>query len=333
MPTPNEHACEMPGRGNGPFARIRRQNRTINGKKVGFSFGVKRDGKTVLRSMLFPKSSWTPAQAREVCTAAKGSFAKATAKSAGHPFVALVQEARKAAEQSETEAAWRKFVATLEAAIQEGLGAEKSWGGRNDGEVRQAVQNHVKAQVGFEGEDLGPYVRFLYDDHAILSTTKGGKDSLWRVDIDADGDDLKLGEPQEVQEQFVVVKSVDEQRLVYGVVQQPDIPDVQGDTISADELRDAAHFWLREGGDLWIQHGQKAKHADAGPARSKAHVVESYLAPADFDLDGEAVKSGTWLMTVHIPDDDAWADVKAGKLVGFSPRGITDRRAVLRVAA
>lgn len=50
-------------------------------------------------------------------------------------------------------------------------------------------------------------------------------------------------------------------------------------------------------------------------------ILESYLAPAGFELDGKQVKKDTWLLAVRVMDDDLWRQVKAGELGGFSIGG------------
>jgi len=47
-------------------------------------------------------------------------------------------------------------------------------------------------------------------------------------------------------------------------------------------------------------------------------ILESYLAPADFEVDGTRIKKGTWLLAVRIVDDELWRQIKAGDLTGFS---------------
>lgn len=52
--------------------------------------------------------------------------------------------------------------------------------------------------------------------------------------------------------------------------------------------------------------------------KSVARPVESYIAPIDLELGESRVPKGSWVMGAKVTDDDAWADVKSGKLTGFS---------------
>jgi len=53
----------------------------------------------------------------------------------------------------------------------------------------------------------------------------------------------------------------------------------------------------------------------------RVKILESYLAPAAFELDRTNVKKGTWLLAVRVVDDDLWKQVKSGELAGFSIGG------------
>lgn len=110
-------------------------------------------------------------------------------------------------------------------------------------------------------------------------------------------------------------KADDEQRFVLGIVLEPDVVDSQKDTYSADEVRKTAHKFMAEFQTVGLQHAKNIT--------GKAVVVESWIAPVDFDLGGSEgkVKKGTWLMGLHIPDDQIWKAVKDGKLTGLSIGG------------
>lgn len=102
-----------------------------------------------------------------------------------------------------------------------------------------------------------------------------------------------------------------------GIVLEPDEVDSQGDTIDASEVRKAAHLFLRrynEGTTLGLMHQE---FEDIG-----IRVVESYIAPIDFELGGQSVKKGSWVMTIHVISDDIWVRIKDGELTGFSIGGV-----------
>ncbi len=105
----------------------------------------------------------------------------------------------------------------------------------------------------------------------------------------------------------IVMKDAD-RRIVYGPVLIPDLPDTDGDVVSADKVERVAHRFMEEYRLMEHMHTLK----------SVARPVESYIAPADLNLGGTRVPKGSWVMGARVVDDDAWGEVKSGKLKGFS---------------
>lgn len=114
-----------------------------------------------------------------------------------------------------------------------------------------------------------------------------------------------------------VLKVDDEQRTVLGIVLEPDVVDSQKDTYDTATVRDAAWGYVEAFQNIGLQHQELIN--------GKVRILESYLAPVAFELNGVAIKTGTWLMRVRVTDDTVWADVKAGKLTGFSIGGTAIR--------
>ncbi len=129
-------------------------------------------------------------------------------------------------------------------------------------------------------------------------------------------------------------KATVEERIVYGVVLEPDTEDSQTDVYSADEIRKTAHGFMegyRSGNYLAHQH-------DGKDITGQLLVLESFIAPVDFEVEGldgtvEKVKKGTWLMATRILDDGLWEDIKKGLVTGYSIGGDAIRRAEPRAAA
>ena len=122
-----------------------------------------------------------------------------------------------------------------------------------------------------------------------------------------------------------ILKTDDEQRIVYGIVLEPDVEDSQGDVVSKDDVELAAHrFLYQQGLAIGDQHGTLAP-PDVRP-------VESYIAPVDFELGGQVVKAGSWVLAVHVPDDSLWAQIKKDQKGAFSVGG-SGRRSALDVVA
>jgi len=117
-----------------------------------------------------------------------------------------------------------------------------------------------------------------------------------------------------------------EERYILGIVLEPTlrkdadgndllVPDTQGDVYTAEEVRKAAHLWLSHYGQVDLMHSWR-------PLRQEqVQVLESYLAPVDFDIDGASVIKGTWLLALRVLDDALWEAVKAGALGAYSIGG------------
>jgi len=119
---------------------------------------------------------------------------------------------------------------------------------------------------------------------------------------------------------FEFYKIDTKKRLVSGPVLIPNVADTQGDVIDEDEVEKAAHNFLK---DLLSGKSEEkpvdVMHMDP---THPVELVESYLSPVDFSIGKEKVRKGTWLITVHIVDDEVWREVEEKKfLKGFSIQG------------
>lgn len=108
-----------------------------------------------------------------------------------------------------------------------------------------------------------------------------------------------------------------ELRYVLGIVLEPDVVDSQGDTYSADEIRKSAWQYMRDFRNIGLMH--------KGLVNGRVVLVESYIAPVDFELEGSTIKAGTWMMGLNVVDDDLWASVKSGDLTGLSIAGFATK--------
>lgn len=110
-----------------------------------------------------------------------------------------------------------------------------------------------------------------------------------------------------------IVKTDADSHYVTGIVYEPMTEDSQGDYMTEEEIRKAAHWFAKNGDGIDIQHNFEKFE--------KAEVVENWIAKADFEIGKEKIKKGTWLMTVEITDPDVWAAVEKGEITGFSMGG------------
>ena len=126
-----------------------------------------------------------------------------------------------------------------------------------------------------------------------------------------------------------ILKSSSEKRLVTGPLLIPEKIDLQNEIISHEEIETAAHNYMtkltfQKDPEFLKQIGLSTRaeqgfmHADF---ERKIAVVESYIAPIDFDFNKRKIVAGTWMITVKVFDDEVWGLIKAGKIRGFSIGG------------
>ena len=92
------------------------------------------------------------------------------------------------------------------------------------------------------------------------------------------------------------------------VVLEPDVVDFHGDTISETEVRKACHNFNKSLAQANLFHLVNT---------NSFSVVESYINPVDMELNGQIIKSGTWLVNLQF-SDAIWEEVKADKFSGVS---------------
>jgi hypothetical protein len=121
----------------------------------------------------------------------------------------------------------------------------------------------------------------------------------------------------------------DEERYILGLVLEPNDgdgaplkPDTQNDVYSSDDIRKTAHGWMERYGQIDLGHSWEPL------ASGQVRILESYLAPCDFDVTDEAgnasyhVVKGTWLLALRVLDDAIWEAIKAGEIGAYSVGGL-----------
>lgn len=112
------------------------------------------------------------------------------------------------------------------------------------------------------------------------------------------------------------IRKAADKRIVYGVVYEPDVVDSQDEWTDAEEIEKAAHRFVEKFREFNIEHHGKLV---------KVVLVESFCAPNDMTIGAQRVTQGTWVIGTRVDDDELWADVKAGKITGFSLQGTAVR--------
>ena len=111
-----------------------------------------------------------------------------------------------------------------------------------------------------------------------------------------------------------ILKTDAENHYVTGIVYEPMAEDSQGNYMTEEEITKAAYYFAKNGDKVDLQHSFEPLEGAA--------VVENWIAKADFKIDGETVRKGTWLMTVEVTDAGVWESIKKGDITGFSMGGI-----------
>ena len=110
-----------------------------------------------------------------------------------------------------------------------------------------------------------------------------------------------------------IIKADVDSHYVTGIVYEPMVEDSHGNYMTEEEITKAAHWFAKNGNAVDIQHCF-VKCEDVT-------VVESYVAKCDMEIEGQAIKKGTWLMTAEITNDELWDAVQKGDITGFSMGG------------
>lgn len=111
-----------------------------------------------------------------------------------------------------------------------------------------------------------------------------------------------------------IIKADAENHYVTGIVYEPMEEDSHGNYMTEEEITKAAYWFAKNGDKVDLQHSFEPLDG--------ATVVENWIAKADFDIDGETVKKGTWLMTVEVADESVWEGIEKGDITGFSMGGL-----------
>lgn len=123
------------------------------------------------------------------------------------------------------------------------------------------------------------------------------------------------------------LKADDEKQIVYGIVFEPEfVFDAdqnfeEPQAISRECIEEAAHDYL-----INIRKGRNQSHQKLShrvPVDQHTDIVESYIAPVDFEINGVMVKEGTWIVGMKIYDKDLWNQTKES-ITGFSAGGTAE---------
>lgn len=122
------------------------------------------------------------------------------------------------------------------------------------------------------------------------------------------------GEPTFETSVKLVTKADDPQKLVYGVVYEPETEDAHGDYMEAETIEKAAHSFMEDYQQIDKQHDFTT---------SAGKVVESYVAPVDMAIEDTTITKGTWVLVTKATDE-MWEDIQKGEFTGYSLAGTAE---------
>ena len=103
--------------------------------------------------------------------------------------------------------------------------------------------------------------------------------------------------------------------IVLGIVASPDEPpDQAGHVLTKEAIQDMCWEYNKNFAVLKYRHGM-------GLTKEEAVILESYIAPTEFTINGVVVKEGTWLQRVQLVSEELKQQVKSGFIKGLSLGG------------
>jgi len=117
-----------------------------------------------------------------------------------------------------------------------------------------------------------------------------------------------------------IAKADDEQQLVYGVVYEPGVEDTHGDFMEASDIEKAAHGFMKSYQNIDTQHNFEA---------GAGELVESYVAPADFQVGEATITKGSWVIVTKATEE-IWKSIKDGDITGYSMAGMAETKEIAK---
>ena len=120
----------------------------------------------------------------------------------------------------------------------------------------------------------------------------------------------------ETQEQSVRIYKAEEgkeEKIVYGVVMEPDELDAHGEYSTTDDIRKACYDYMENyKGELGLFHKMKS---------DSLKLLENYITLVP--IDKYKIKEGSWIMAVRVNDEEVWDRIKLGQSNPNDPNAIT----------
>jgi len=114
------------------------------------------------------------------------------------------------------------------------------------------------------------------------------------------------------------------ERIVTGVVADPENVDSYGNTIDAETIRRAALEFMEAFQNMGVNH-EKDENGNPVVLNEKIRILENWIMRSEETINDKRVPKGSWVLTVRIVDDEIWEDVLNGEYRGFSLEALCQR--------
>jgi hypothetical protein len=164
----------------------------------------------------------------------------------------------------------------------------------------------------------GDFVKVRLDGKrlkGVFALTRNGDEWLWQKS-QAAPETEKRDERWKVGFEVPIMKVDEAKREVTGIVLEPDEVDAQNDTISEEVISQSAHHFLADYNRATQMGLMHRLFGGIG-----VELYESWITREDSEMEGQKVKKGSWLMTIHVLSDQLWERVQRKEITGFSIGG------------
>lgn len=120
-------------------------------------------------------------------------------------------------------------------------------------------------------------------------------------------------------EKFRIIKSDAPERIVLGIVAEPDEVDSQGDQQNAEEIEKAMNWYMETAQGIVVNTDENHDNDDFS-----AILLQNYVTLTDMSIDGEVIKKGSWLQALRL-DEETWEKIENEEITGFSMAGTARR--------
>lgn len=179
----------------------------------------------------------------------------------------------------------------------------------------------IKALLGLEPVETMKAIAKAHAMDVIAKALDDAESQFAKLIINAVAETQKSDAEPSMPVRLLPIAKADEgapeQRFILGVVLEPETVDAQGDIYSAAEIEQTAHRFLAEYRNTDLQHKVLINPL--------VKIVESSIARADHEINGQPVKAGTWLLAHVVLDDELWAAIKRGEFTGYSIKGFSNK--------